>query len=163
MYSWTALALALSFAGCASAPTLPTSASHPVGSLAPSGGPFSASYFGTYTVKRRPCDNTFTFSGTGSATFLSNSSESGTLEQLSALNCIWGGHVILASSLNPTNTITVFMGEKTAYPPCGRVQGWDVLSGTGKFAHASGSGHHKFVCQLNKGTYTDNWNGTLDF
>ncbi|HET9343878.1 MAG TPA: hypothetical protein VFO25_13295 [Candidatus Eremiobacteraceae bacterium] len=38
-----------------------------------------------------------------------------------------------------------------------------VISGTGKFVNATGSGTVAFTCNSSNGTYTDHWSGTITF
>jgi hypothetical protein len=130
------------------------------------GGSFSASYSGTYSLSFICGQNPqgyFKVSGTGSASFLHRSTEAGSMYVKDRCG-YWLGTGTLTSSHNPRNTITVWLrsvaigSESPCYNPRG-VQ-FSVTGGTGKFAHATGSGTVRFVCN-NNGTYTDHWTGTV--
>jgi len=166
VYRWTALVVMLLLVGCSSSSTLPTSQRHAIGDLAPAGGAFSANYSGTSTGDGDACllNNKFSFSGTGSGSFIGRSTESGFLVWGHGQTCNYTGSATLVETLHPRNTVKVGLGPLDT-PPCQRILGggWHFVvgGGTGKFAHATGSGTIKFNCGNPK--YTDTWSGTLNF
>lgn len=123
------------------------------------GGAFTAKYSGTYVVGAcgTNCDG-FGFIGHGMASFLSGSKESGSVQSINGGS--YSGPATLTSKRRPKNSITVQLTGGMYYP-CLAPLSWTVTSGTGKFAHATGSGTLKFNCVGN--TYTDKWSGTLNF
>ena len=133
------------------------------------GGAFSASYSGTYTFT--PCvhgkiNGAFGFSGAGSASFLRKSSEMGGLGS-SNLTCgSWSGSAVLSSTRHPDDTITVSLsgGDLGHPPPCSLGHcNFSVTAGTGRFAHATGSGTMHMSLNRGSNTYSDTWSGTLQF
>lgn len=130
------------------------------------GGAFTAKYSGSFTLTScTPSKNGhFNFNGTGSAAFLHRSSESGQItDKRFGTVCVWSGSATLVSKRHSRNSITVSLGlnQGSHTSPCNNAVGFVVKSGTGKFAHASGSGTVTFNCAAS--TYTDAWSGTLTF
>lgn len=171
MTRWTALGLALALAGCSSSSTLPADSIHATGQVAASGGALSANYSGKDTLAAcgplNGRNGSFSFAGTGTATFFHQSGETGRMSAPHGV-CVWSGSATLTSTFHPANTVTVHLAlprpNSSPNDPCktlGRTISWSVTSGTGKFAHASGRGSLVFNCS--QGAYTDKWSGTLTF
>ena len=161
-----ALTLVLTLVGCSAVSTLPTNPGHLTGQLPPrqAGGSFSGGYSGTHSGSG-DClfGATFNFRGRGSASFIHDSTESGSMAWSFGHSCAFRGKATITSINHPANSITVVLGPSGA--PCGiNIHGVDfqVLSGTGRFRNASGSGTVKFRCHTG-GTYNDAWSGTLTF
>ena len=161
--------------GCCGTQTTSVVSGTPLGSVDPnaSGGQFSPAYAGSYSFTK--CLGTqqpgsFSFQGTGSGQFIFKSSETGSMQAVDqGGQCKWTGKATLANTLRPKNSITFRLtGARilgTYLPPCGsnsKAPSYTVTGGTGKFAHASGSGIVKFTCKSD-GTYTDQWVGMLQF
>lgn len=166
MFRSTALVLMFCCAGCSSSSTLPSARRHAIADSAQAGGAFTANYSGTTTGNGDSCNlgTKFSFSGAGAGSFIHRSTETGSLQYSRGFSCQFTGSVTLGSTLHPRNTVTVGVGPLDT-PPCQHIFfGWRyvVTSGTGRFAHAAGSGHIKFNCNSD-GTYTDQWTGTLTF
>jgi len=165
MHRWTALVFVLCLVGCSSASTLPAQRIHEISQakIGGSGGSFSGSYSGTWTGDGSDCTahGDFHFSGNGSGLFIHHSTESG-LFLNGDFGCSFGGSVRLTSKFNPANTITANLAPFRGAPPCGNLIGYGITGGTGKFAHASGKGRFKLICNNDK-TYTNSWSGTLNF
>lgn len=166
----------LLLAACSAAPTIPSHVqTHDAaiqrsgGSLGTklvgpaNGGAFSASYSGQYSLT--PC-GTFKIVGSGYGSFIHKSSETGTMGIVPNMECnSWSGQATLVNTLRPRNTITVMLsatGTSPCTPRIGTHVGFGVISGTGRFAHATGGGTIKFTCNSD-GTYTDHWSGTISF
>jgi hypothetical protein len=132
---------------------------HGVAPSVAAGGSFSASYSGTFSS--RSCGfkcTTTTYSGKGRASFLLKSDESLTLTTHCVIPpCGVVGTATLVSRLHTGNSIT--MSVQASPGLCCR---WSVVSGTGKFAHATGSGQWA-VSYGGGNAYTDQWAGTLQF
>jgi hypothetical protein len=124
------------------------------------GGAFSASYSGAYLLHGRPSSFTVTFSGNGKASFLGASAESGKelIECPSPSRCTGSGSATLVSHFRPADSV---MATLSCTETCG-VWKWSLSGGTGKFAHATGSG--KWTIRPHRpGGYTDQWTGTLNY
>jgi len=157
---------ALVLVGCSAVPTLSTHLQTSRSEFGASGGTFSASYHGRFSSS--PCsaghNGTFSFGGTGYGNFIGSSSETGSLTRPfrnGQCRFTFKGPATLKSTLHTRNAITSSLSE-TGYGPCVIPPTYAVTGGTGKFAHASGSGKVVFTCHLD-GTYTDQWSGTLSF
>src|SRR5215469_10437181 len=167
MYRWIALVFALSVVGCSSAPTLPAHPSHVVGQakIGDSGGTFIATDSGT-ELNGLSCilGQRQSFSGTGSGTFLHAVTENGFVEWSHDFTCNVNGSATLVSTFHPKNTVNVALtaGHQLCGGGFSRAINFRVTSGTGRFAHATGSGTVTFSCHTG-GTYTDKWSGTLHF
>jgi len=168
MIRWTAVMFAVLLAGCSSVLTLPAQQRDATGQLVigESGGSLTGAYSGTETGGNI-CAllNTFTFSGRGAATFLRRSTESGSMTWNTGFSCNLRGSATITSIRNPANSVTVFL--RGSVQPCDprHPVSYTVSGGTGRFAHASGSGSVQFACPNNAGggNYTDQWSGTLTF
>lgn len=162
-----AISFVLLLVGCSAVSTLPATPNHITTSLAPppAGGPFSAGYSGTHSGSG-DClfGSTFSFGGGGSASFIHGSTESGSMGWDSGRSCAFRGRATITSTNHPSNSITVLLGPSGAPCDTRNIHGVDfqVLSGTGRFKNASGSGAIKFKCHSG-GMYTDAWSGTLQF
>lgn len=160
----------LMLVGCTAVPSVPTHVQTQGAAIQRSGGAFSASYAGSDGFNTCPTMNGssfFNFSGSGSGSFIHSSTETGSMTVSG--NCIWNGTAVLKNSAHARNTITMnlaFSSDNGVFgDPCHpkgqkHVQ-FSVLSGTGKFAHATGSGTVAFACH--NGKYTDKWSGTITF
>jgi hypothetical protein len=136
------------------------------------GGAFSGAYSGGYSLTLcvsgyRGHEGSFTFKGSGNASFLHGSTESGVMKRgkINQNLCVgWGGTATLSSSRNPQNQIVmdIFSHSATIDSPCGHVFYYSVTGGSGKFANASGSGTVSFTCSGST-SYTDRWSGTLNY
>jgi len=170
------IAVALLFAGCSAVPNIPThptapSQSQTVRAASPAGGgAFSATYAGSYrlTVCASPDgDGSFKFSGLGTGSFIHHSIETGMLIGDVHQSCNWSGKVALTSRFHPQNSITMalslrgFQSGTPCSPRFGQKVNFAVLSGTGRFARAAGSGTVVFACS--NGNYTDQWSGAVTF
>lgn len=148
-------------AGCAGSVrgVAPPSSSSNVRVAPAHGGAFSGAYSGQSTYRR--CGKRFgefVFSGSGSASFLGRSVESGTIDDYIYSTCsTWQGQVFLQSSKHPDNSLSIAVYDGT---PCKKPFKYSVVAGYGKFAGATGSGSVLFTCTKN---YTDRWSGTLNF
>jgi hypothetical protein len=153
--------------GCSAVPSILT---HPLtqeAAIKESGGPFTATYSGTYTLGEGCARTQFHFNGSGTGSFIHSSTESGTMIS-SDVGCNWGGHATLTSSTRPRNSITVALslGNFGFSTPCsprlGQKVHFKVTSGTGRFSNATGNGTVVFSCHSD-GTYTDTWSGAITF
>jgi len=167
MKRWICGVAILVLVGCSTVPSVPTRPQTQAATIRTSGGPFSAQYSGNYSLKE--CSQTgtgrFNFNGSGSGSFIHGSTEIGNMTgNLSFRICNWKGRAELISSLHPRNSIVVLL-DTTGFNqgPCGVQHSFEVTSGTGRFAHAMGNGTVAFMCKPSKGTYTDQWSGTVSF
>lgn len=162
----------LVLAGCTSVPSVPTPLQTQRAAIKASGGPFNVTESGNYTLSgcNPPYNGNFAFSGSGSGTFIHRNNEGGTMIGDANTGCPWSGNVKLINALHPRNTIS--MSLILGKPPLGHNDPcnpggfqhimFTVTGGTGRFAHATGSGVLEFACNSN-GTYTDQWSGTITF
>ena len=161
------LFIAVAVAGCSNIATVsnePLSgprSSQPA--ITSSGGPFTGAFSGEETGGSTcSLNEPFKFSGTGSATFIHASSETGSVVWKTGFTCHLTGFATLKSIRHPRNSITFFLqGQTQGCNPRSGLQ-FRVTSGTGRFAHATGNGILHFLCQ-SSGSYTDQWTGTLQF
>ena len=178
VYSFAAVlstALLASCGGQSSAPQLPASPgtlnqlSKPAAISPAHGGAFSANASGGYTlVCRMESFGDFSFSGNGKASFLHGMQESGKMSNGFDCNGKWSGAATLIAERNRNNTVSVnLVGSCRVHclSPCQSAVTFTVTGGTGRFAHATGSGTVQFTCTnpYGNGTYTDAWSGTLNF
>lgn len=159
---------ALVLAGCAAVQSFPTHVQTQSAAIKQSGGPFSANYAGNYSGSdcSAHMNGSFQFSGSGSGSFIHQSTESGSMHgQFINQECRWEGTVTLTSTLHPRNSLTMVVGQAPALLPCmdNPKVTFGFVTGTGKFANASGSGTIVFHCNPNNGTYTDHWSGTITY
>lgn len=134
------------------------------------GSAFSGGYSGSFsftTCHGLKSKAVFRFSGTGLASFLGPSREHGILrshQYFRPYDCTpWKGKVILTSSKDPSNAISMSLTERGPTPnPC-QSYPYNVTGGTGKFANATGSGTVALTCHGFRGQYSDQWSGTLNF
>ena len=164
MLRCTALVLTLSLVGCSFGSTIPSGQHLPTGKSASNGGAFTATYSGSET-NGSTCflNRTFRFSGTGSASFLHQSEESGSMVWEFDPFCNLTGRATLVSASHPLNSVSVTLQAGAA--ACGgflHKTTFTVHGGTGRFRHATGGGTIQFNCTSN-GSYTDKWSGTLNF
>ena len=156
-----ALALAamlLSIAGCTNRDTVPGTFGQarsvvPLNSLRANStgasGKFSAAYLSSHSVQSGCA--LFSFKGAGHASLLGAGSEAGTLraDQVYTRCIMATGNAVLSSTSTPNNTIKLQLsfvspGSRSWSPSCrvSRHRGtWTADGGTGKFAHATGSGY----------------------
>jgi hypothetical protein len=137
------------------------------------GGTFKASYTGDYSLVG--CvggvhwhRGEFAISGSGKASFLRKSTEQGQMSRgiINEKICVgWGGNATLTSIHDAANSIYVDLNDRNfVQSPCGQAVSFGVISGTGKFARATGSGTVTFQCSgSGSGQYTDQWAGTITF
>jgi len=126
----------------------------------PRGGVFSGSYAGDDSLVgcTKNKYGSFNFSGSGSAKFLNRGVETGSMQGHPILKgCLFIGGAMLRSRGHPGNWVTF----RLIGPPCHSVN-YGVVSGAGKFVHATGSGTVTFTC-IGSSQYTDAWSGTLTF
>jgi len=134
------------------------------------GGAFKGGYSGTYTYTQCVVTKTnglFQFGGTGSASFLHKSSEMGTMFAFSTgpHPCLWVGSAVLTSARHADDTIKVSLMPIVAKntPPCSVYScPFSIKSGTGRFAHATGSGNFSIKIR-GSNSYRDAWSGMLQF
>ncbi len=131
------------------------------------GGAFSGGYSGRYATVLY-CSlhyhSKVTIKGSGKVSFLHQSTETGEFGAPANM-CFgtWHGKVILRSSKHPRNSIKIEISGKD-YPCLKQTFSYTVTGGTGKFAKATGNGNVRFQCQgSGRGTYSDQWSGTLSF
>lgn len=164
MKTWTCAAIMLFLVGCAAVPNVPTHLQAVTRATQQSGGAFSGGYAGTYSGGGSCTPGArFSFSGSGTASFIHGSTELGSMNVEPGMSCVNVGTATITNKLHPGNTITVALGPSG--PPCNfrtRIFGvsFTVRSGTGKFRNAMGSGKVKFTCGSG---YTDKWSGTITF
>ena len=173
MYRWTAIVFVLLLIGCSSSSTLPTNEIHAAGKMGSAGGALSGSFAGSFT--EIPCgmnsSGVLSFGGSGKATFIGRSSESGTMAAGGGACVTWRGSASLVSRFHPANTLTVSLTfNDNDHNPCNDPRhhqrtpaSWAVSGGTGKFAHATGSGTVTLICDFSNHTYTDTWTGAIHF
>ena len=153
--------------GCSAIPTVPTHPQPYAETIRTSGGPFSARYSGSYSLKEcsRTETGSFNFSGSGSGSFIQSSTESGHMTGKSSFRiCTWKGIATIVSSLHPRNSIVVLLDSVGFNQgPCTSKHSFEVTGGAGKFSNATGSGTVVFTCNSSNGTYTDQWSGTITF
>lgn len=129
------------------------------------GGALTGGYSGRYEQSvlcgqmRSPAS--FTYSGTGKASFLHRSRESGVLYQANHGGCgLWAGTIKVVRLKEPqTSIVMAIAGADHSNTPCGNTLSYTVQGGTGSFANATGAGNVTFSCI--KRQYTDTWSGTL--
>jgi hypothetical protein len=174
MARWILVVVVLLVAGCSAVPSVPTHLQNAKAVIQESGGPFSATYSGSYSL--RGCtspdgDGSFKYFGVGTGSFIRKSTESGSLIGDVHQSCKWSGKTTLTSKFHPQNTITMglslngFQLGTPCAPRFAQKVMFNVLSGTGRFANATGSGTVKFTCSNSNGngTYSDQWSGTISF
>ena len=164
----------LALVGCSAVPSIPVHPQPQGAAIKASGGSFSASYSGTFTLRAcAPPDGfgSFGFNGSGSGAFIHASTENGSAVGNVHGACSWSGTATLRNSLHPRNSVKVslfLMGAGTGqdntpcYPDFGHSVKFTVVSGTGRFTNATGSGTVAFTCHSDD-TYTDKWSGTINF
>jgi hypothetical protein len=145
--------------------------------------PFTARYAGTFTLTNCPLLGVLRtacvmhLNGTGSATALGTSRETGTLTaNLNLLPTECGaisGNETLTSVQNPANSVTAEVRGQICSPLLGGLLGgrapyhmqYTIISGTGAFSSASGqgriSGQARFDFVAGQGVYADQWQGSL--
>ena len=166
MKRWTCAVAIFLLAGCSAVPSFPGHQQMQGAVIKASGGAFNASYSGNFSLRGCP-GGQFNISGSGSGSFIHGSSEKGYMST-NPNGCGWNGYVTLTNALHPRNTIIVnlalinFPFQSPCSPRFATEVHFVVSSGTGKFAHATGSGKVVFTCHSN-GTYTDQWSGTITF
>jgi hypothetical protein len=163
------LVVALLVSGCSGAPFAPGASTGAASNREipnTGGGAFTATYSGSSTFS--DCTATgngyFKFRGKGKATYLNRSIEAGKLTGTrSGSHCVWSGNVTLRSRHHSKNSVTISLGlNGDRYNnPCNSAPGFVVKRGTGKFLNASGYGTVTFSCSIS--TYSDAWNGTLNY
>jgi hypothetical protein len=173
-YALSVCAVAILLAGCGGSfntPSTVTAAMPETARTSPaSGGAFSGGYSGSFSFTichGLKSKGVFRFSGTGLVSFLGPSRESGRLhshQYARPYDCTpWSGSVTLTSSKDPSNSISMSLKERIPTPnPC-QPYPYKVTSGTGKFANATGSGTVELICRGMRGTYSDQWSGTISF
>jgi hypothetical protein len=135
--------------------------------IAAHGGRFKAAYAGTFT-RSGDCSDTamFSFSGNGHSKFLHSSDEQLKLTWLCGGREVKGA-VTLTSAGAPGNHFTASVLSTDFNGPCsGFTLSFTVVSGTGKFQHASGGGTivvRRPSSSCTAYTYSDKWTGTLHF
>ena len=100
------------------------------------------------------------FNASGKASFLRHSTESGSLGSRDCV--IFSGNSTLASARHSRDTIEVALsGEIFVLHGCFSTKAqYTVTGGTGRFAHATGSGSFRFKCGS---TRSDTYTGTITF
>jgi hypothetical protein len=158
--------------GCSAAPIVPTHPQTQEAAIKQSGGAFRGSYAGSY--QQATCTTnggSFSFSGSGSASFLHSSTEIGSLaarwDPIGGV-CLWQGAAKLTSSLHPRNSISMQLAfvSDLSHGICPSMipVTFSNVSGTGRFKNAAGSGSDFFKCRGgHSGAYTDTWRGTITF
>lgn len=120
------------------------------------GGSFKASYSGNWNIHTGQCGtfcDRWKFHGNGTATFLGSSRESGAVQ-----GGFGTGNAVLTESSSKQNFIRVHVSGAFCSPHLS----FTVAGGNGIFKDATGSGTIHFSCTGTKrGTYKDNWSGTI--
>jgi len=165
MKRWICAAALFALAGCSAVPSVPTHLQTQGVAMKASGGAFSGAYAGYYVGGS--CNTRFGFTGSGSASFIHASTESGSMGPSLGMSCLFNGSVTIKNNFRPSNSITIVLGQSGL--PCSsrtRILGipFTVASGTGRFINATGSGKVRFTCGSGiSRTYTDQWSGTITF
>jgi hypothetical protein len=169
MIRWISAVAVMLLAGCSAVPSVPTHALTEKMTVRASGGPFSATYSGHYTLGNLCPFTKFQFSGSGLGSFIHSSKEKGFMITGDQCGSAWQGPATLTSSVHPRNSITMSLslgnfgpGNNPCSPRFDQKVRFTIVSGTGRFANATGSGTIRFTCHSD-GTYTDAWSGTLNF
>jgi len=156
----------IAVAGCSASPMLSNNFETAKNTMGASGGTFSASYAGRFSISACSSGSgTFTFEGAGSGNFIGSSSETGSMTDKSrtgSCRLLWKGPAKLTSAMHPLDTIRLSLAERN-FTPCTIRPAFTVTGGTGKFAHATGSGKVVFTCDAMRHTYSDQWAGTISF
>jgi hypothetical protein len=127
--------------------------------------PFKGSYSGTISPPHGPPP--VTLSGSGTATHLGRSTNSGTVTVTSEpASCSGGFHTHNLETLTSTDgdQINLTISDQPCPVSPGVFQGsgtYVVTGGTGRFAGASGSGSFYGSGDFNQGTYTFSLKGTI--
>jgi hypothetical protein len=120
------------------------------------GGSFKASYSGNWNIHTGQCGtfcDRWKFHGTGTATFLGSSRESGAVQ-----GGFGTGNAVLRESSSKQDFIRVHISGAFCSPHLA----FTVSGGKGMFKDATGSGTIHFSCTGTKrGSYNDNWSGTI--
>jgi hypothetical protein len=168
MVRWILAIGILALAGCSAVRSVPTGVQTESTMIRTSGGPFSATYSGKYTLGSGCALTQFHISGSGSGSFVHSSNEKGSMDS-GDQGCEWQGPATLRSSVHPRNSITMSLtlgnfgpGNTPCHPRFGQKVRFNVVSGTGRFVNATGSGTVVFTCHSD-GTYTDTWAGAITF
>ena len=169
MKRWICAVSLLVTVGCSAVPSVPAHLQSQAAAIRMSGGAFGAAHSGNFT--EGDCSppgiyGHFSFSGTGSGDFIGRNLESGSMLGNVYQGCSWSGTTKLTSLAHPRNSLSMAL-SLSGGEPCPRFGGrtlfFTVMSGTGKFVHATGSGTVKLTCSFAKHTYTDEWSGTITF
>ena len=153
----------LALSSCAALTTEPIATNHGA-SLAQSfnrpfqsqGGSFKASYSGEWNTHKGGCGpfcTSWKFHGSGSGTAIGDSREHGVVK-----GGFGSGDAVMIQTGSSGNSIRVHLNGGFCSPHLN----YTVSGGQGIFQKATGSGTIHFSCTgTNRGTYNDNWNGTL--
>ncbi|HZV76314.1 MAG TPA: hypothetical protein VFF63_00990 [Candidatus Babeliales bacterium] len=169
--SITAVLLAGALAACGSNERFATPGSvQPPNVTAAGGGAFTARHDGYVPVSSRCTahrNGRFEFSGDGFAKFFHKNWERGSMtDKRGGNDCSWSGTAMLSVEGHAGNSITVTLrlanGSKDPCAQSRTFMAFVVTSGTGRFAHATGSGSITFEC-LGSNGYHDDWSGTITF
>lgn len=128
------------------------------------GGEFSASYSGKYeSVKSRGFGHyTIVIDGSGTASFLGPSRESGKLDEHCSMGCFANGTLTLRSSRHTNSAIFMFVAFNGGWCTGPQNTGtYFVKRGKSRFRGATGNGTVAVTCPGS--TYSDQWSGTLNF
>lgn len=124
-----------------------------------SGGAFSASYTGTQKITHRHgTRQILLYSGEGKASFIGRSEERGKFQLYCHPTCGFiRGSFWLISKRHTQDfvTMSVKINKK------GSAYVYRITGGAGKFAKATGMGTWLNTYYRTKGTYSDQWSGTL--
>lgn len=120
------------------------------------GGSFKASYSGEWNTHKGGCGifcTSWKFHGSGGGPALGDSREHGVVK-----GGFGSGDAVMIQTGSAGNTIRVHLSGGFCSPHLT----YTVSGGQGMFKKATGSGTIHFSCTgTNRGTYNDNWNGTL--